>query len=197
MDLMFHRPGERLQALMVSHAAFPEASEFVQAWFRRTGELPALESFHNLPATISSNVVLRLLRRALRYDGLVITDDMEMGAVVQTLSVAEASLRAIQAGSDMILICEKEANFVAARDLVADAIKKGELAMEEVNHSLGRMNYALALAGEYEAFDPTEFETACRDLAELKRALKAAENDEEYAPTYGTKDGHERRSSNF
>jgi beta-glucosidase-like glycosyl hydrolase len=197
MDLMFHRPGERLHSLMVSHAAFPEASEFVQAWFRRTGELPALESFHNLPATISSNVVLRLLRRALRYDGLVITDDMEMGAVVQTLSVAEASLRAIQAGSDMILICEKEANFVAARDLVAEAINRGELAMAEVDRSLGRINYALALAGEYEYFDPAEFETVSRDLAELKRALKAAENDEEYAPNYGTTDGTERRSSNF
>jgi beta-N-acetylhexosaminidase len=197
MDLMFHRPGERLHAVMVSHAAFPEASEFVQAWFRRTGELPALESFHNLPATISSNVVMRLLRRALRYDGLVITDDMEMGAVVQTLSVAEASLRAIQAGSDMILICEKEANFVAARDAIAEAIIKGELAMDEVDRSLGRIDYALAVAGEYESFDPSEFETVSRDMAELKRALKAAENDEEYAPTYGTPDGTERSSSNF
>jgi beta-N-acetylhexosaminidase len=197
MDLMFHRPGERLHALMVSHAAFPEASEFVQAWFRRTGDLPALESLHNLPATISSNVVMRLLRRALKYDGLVITDDMEMGAVVQTLSVAEASLRAIQAGSDMILICEKEANFVAARDAVAEAIAKGELAMTEVDSSLGRIDYALALAGEYESFDPTELATVSRDLAELKRALKAAENDEEYAPVYGTPEGTERRSSNF
>jgi beta-N-acetylhexosaminidase len=197
MDLMFHRPGERLHSVMVSHAAFPEASEFVQAWFRRTGELPALESFHNLPATISGNVLMRLLRRALRYDGLVITDDMEMGAVVQTLSVAEASLRAIQAGSDMILICEKEANFVAARDLVAQAIMKGELSMAEVDRSLGRINYALALAGEYESFDPAEFLTVSRDLAELKRALKAAENDEEYAPVYGTREGSERRSSNF
>jgi beta-N-acetylhexosaminidase len=197
MDLMFHRPGERLHAVMVSHAAFPEASEFVQAWFKRTGELPALESFHNLPATISSNVVMRLLRRALRYDGLVITDDMEMGAVVQTLSVAEASLRAIQAGSDMILICEQQANFVAARDLIAEAIVKGDLSLAEVDRSLGRMDYVLALAGEYEPFDSAEFETVSRDLAELKRALKAAESDEEYAPRYGTREGKERRSSNF
>ena len=79
LDLMFHRPGERLHSVMVSHAAFPEVSEFLQEWFRRTQELPsleALERMHQLPATISGNVVMRLLRQALKFDGLVITDDM-------------------------------------------------------------------------------------------------------------------------
>jgi hypothetical protein len=55
----------------------------------------------------------------------------------------------------------------------------------------------LALPGECETFDPEEFEMVSRDLAELKRELKAAENDEEYAPTYGTPEGKERESSNF
>ncbi|HYE65632.1 MAG TPA: glycoside hydrolase family 3 N-terminal domain-containing protein [Pyrinomonadaceae bacterium] len=197
MDLMFHRPGERLHALMVSHAAFPEVSEFLQAWFRRTGELPPMESLHQLPATISSNVVMRLLRLALKFDGLVITDDMEMGAVVQTLSVAEASLRAIQAGSDMILICEKEANFVAARDAIVEAVEKGNLPEKALDRTGQRIDRALALAGEYEHFDQAEFELVCSDLAELKRALKAAENEEEYTPLYGTPEGSERRSSNF
>ena len=80
---------------MVSHAAFPDVSEFLQAWFRRTDDPPTIEGLHRFPATISGNVLMRLLRVILKYDGLVITDDMEMGAVVQTLSVAEASLRAL------------------------------------------------------------------------------------------------------
>lgn len=197
MDLLFHRPGERLHTVMVSHAAFPEVSEFLQVWFRRTGELPALESFHNLPATISSNVVMRLLRRVFKFDGLVITDDMEMGAVIQTLSVAEASLRAIEAGSDMILICEQEANFVAARDAIVAAVEKGDLAVEALDGAGRRIDRVLDVAGEYEAFDQEEFETVSHDIAELKRALKAAENDEEYAPLYGTPEGKGRRSSNF
>jgi beta-N-acetylhexosaminidase len=197
MDLLFHRPGERLHSLMVSHAAFPEVSEFLQAWFRRTAELPSLEEMHSLPATISGNVVMRLLRRALKFEGLVITDDMEMGAVVQTLSVAEASLQAIQAGSDMILICEQEANFVAARDAIVEAVERGELSVESLDLAGERIDRALKVAGEYEAFDEEEFKSASRDIAELKRALKAAENDEEYAPAYGTPDGSERRSSNF
>ncbi len=197
MDLMFHRPGERLQSVMVSHAAFPEVSEFLQAWFHRTGELPPIASLHNLPATISGNVVMRLLRLALRFDGLVITDDMEMGAVVQSLSVAEASLRAIQAGSDMILICEREANFVAARDALVEAVEKNELSIDALDLAGRRIERALAMASEPEQFDQDEFEMVSRNFVELKRALAAAEDDEEYAPVYGTSEGDERRSSNF
>jgi beta-N-acetylhexosaminidase len=197
MDLMFHRPGERLHSLMVSHAAFPEVSEFLQAWFRRTGQLPPLESLHQLPATISGNVVMRLLRQALKFEGLVITDDMEMGAVVQTLSVAEASLRAIQAGSDMILICEQAANFLAARDAIVKAVEKNELPVERLDRASERIDRVLALPGECESFDPEEFEAVSHDIGELKRELKAAENDEEYAPRYGTPEGKERESSNF
>jgi beta-N-acetylhexosaminidase len=197
MDLMFHRPGERLHCVMVSHAAFPEVSEFLQVWFRRTGQLPPIEGLHQLPATISGNVVMRLLRQALKFDGLVITDDMEMGAVVQTLSVAEASLQAVQAGSDMVLICEQAANFVAARDAIALAAEKGEVPVESLERASQRIDRVLAVAGERETFDPEEFEAVSRNIAELKRALKAAENDEEYAPLYGTPGGKERQSSNF
>jgi beta-N-acetylhexosaminidase len=197
MDLLFHRPGERLHSVMVSHAAFPEVSEFLQEWFRRTAELPSLEEMHQVPATLSGNVVMRLLRQALKFEGLVITDDMEMGAVVEKLPVAEASLRAIQAGSDMILICEKEANFVAARDAIAEAVEQDELPLESLDRASRRIDRALKIAGECETFDQDEFDTASRDIHELKLALHAAENDEEYAPVYGTPEGDERRSSNF
>ncbi|HEX8709462.1 MAG TPA: glycoside hydrolase family 3 N-terminal domain-containing protein [Pyrinomonadaceae bacterium] len=197
MDLMFHRPGERLHSVMVSHAAFPEVSEFLQAWFRRTGELPPLESLHNLPATISGNVVMRLLRLVLKFDGLLITDDMEMGAVVQSLSVADASLRAIEAGSDMILICEQEANFVAARDAIVEAVGRGRFPVSALDRANKRIDRVLGLTREYEMFDQDEFDVVSNDIAELKRALKAAENNEEYSPLFGTPEGGARRSSNF
>ncbi len=197
MDLMFHRPGERLHSVMVSHAAFPDVSEFMQAWFKRTSDLPTLEGLHQLPATISGNVVLRLLRQVLKFDGLVITDDMEMGAVVQTLSVAEASLRAIEAGSDMVLICEHESNFVAARDLIVKAVEDERLSVRALNAAARRTERLLQLAAEPESFDEDEFQVVSRDIGELKRALKAAEEDEEYAPLYGTEEGDSRHSSNF
>jgi beta-N-acetylhexosaminidase len=197
MDLMFQRPGEKLHAVMISHAAFPDVSEFLQELFRRTAELPSLESLHQLPATISGNVVMRLLRQVLKFDGLVITDDMEMGAVVQTLSVAEASLRAIEAGSDMILICEQEANFVAARNQLVEAVKQGRITEKHLDHAAERMDAALALAPEYEQFDEDEFSSVSKAIAELKRELHDAEVTGEYAPLYGTEEGDTRRSSNF
>jgi len=197
LDLMFHRPGERLHSVMVSHAAFPEVSEFLQAWFRRTADLPTLAEIHQLPATISGNVVMRMLRRAFKYDGLVITDDMEMGAVVQTLSVAEASLRAVEAGSDMVLICEREANFVEARDLICRAVREGRVPESLLDAAGARIDRALAAAAEHEPFDADEFDTASRAVRRLKDDLKAAETGEAYSPRYGTAEGKERSSSNF
>ncbi|MFN2595913.1 MAG: glycoside hydrolase family 3 N-terminal domain-containing protein, partial [Pyrinomonadaceae bacterium] len=195
MDLMFHRPGERLRAVMVSHAAFPEVSEFLQQWFRRTAELPALAEIHQLPATISSNVVMKLLRLAFKFKGLIITDDMEMGAVVQTLTVAEASLRAVEAGSDMILICESPAHFVEARDAIVAAVKEGRVKASLLDAANERISRTLSAAKEYEPFDAEEFAAASREITKLKADLKAAESDEEYAPLYGTPEGKLRRSS--
>jgi beta-N-acetylhexosaminidase len=197
MDLMFHRPGERLRSVMVSHAAFPDISEFLQDLFREKGDPPTIQGLHEFPATISGNVTTRLLRRILKFDGLVITDDMEMGAVVQTLSVAEASLRAIEAGSDMVLICEQEANFVAARDELARAVKEKRLSARALGAADRRMDSALKLTGEPEQFDAEEFQAVARHITELTAELKAAEETGEYTPLYGTEDGDERRSSNF
>src|SRR5438105_14719498 len=197
MDLMFHRPGERLRAVMRSPAAFPDVSEFLQSWFRRSGDPATLQGLHEFPATISGNVTTRLLRRILKFDGLVITDDMEMGAVVQTLSVAEASLRAIEAGSDMLLICEQEANFVAARDELVRAVREKRLSVRALGAASRRMTRALKLTGEPEQFDAEEFRAVSRQIAQLKLDLKAAEETGEYAPLYGTEGGGVRRSSNF
>jgi beta-N-acetylhexosaminidase len=196
MDLMFHRPGERLRSVMVSHAAFPDVSEFLQAWFRRTGEL-TVEGLHEFPATVSGNVVMRLLRQVLRFDGLVITDDMEMGAVIQTLSVPDACLQAVEAGSDMVLICEREENVVAARDCLAEAVREGRLGPRRLAAVKRRMEAAFKLVGEPEQFDPAEFRAASEEIAQLKRELKSAEENGEYAPLYGTEEGGTRRTSNF
>jgi beta-N-acetylhexosaminidase len=197
MDLMFHRPGERLRSVMVSHAAFPDISEFLQDLFRQEGDPPTIQGLHQFPATISGNVTTRLLRQILKFDGLVITDDMEMGAVVQTLSVPEACLRAVEAGSDMVLICERETNVLASRDELVRAVREQRLSERALAAAARRMTWALKLAGEQESFDADEFETVSRQFAQLKQELKSAEETGEYAPLFGTADGSTRRSSNF
>ena len=197
MDLMFHRPGERLRSVMVSHAAFPDISEFLQELFRQEGDPPTIQGLHQFPATISGNVTTRLLRRILKFDGLVITDDMEMGAVVQTLTVPEACLRAIEAGSDMVLICEREENVVAARDELVRAVREQRLSERALAAAGRRMRWALKLVGEPESFDSDEFEAVSRQIGVLKQELKSAEETGEYAPLFGTEEGGTRRSSNF
>ncbi|HEX8336001.1 MAG TPA: glycoside hydrolase family 3 N-terminal domain-containing protein, partial [Pyrinomonadaceae bacterium] len=192
-----HRPGERLRSVMVSHAAFPDVSEFLQDLFRQEGDAPTIQGLHEFPATISGNVTTRLLRTILKFDGLVITDDMEMGAVVQTLTVPEACLRAIQAGSDMVLICEREENVLASRDELARAVREKRLSARALAAAERRMAWALKLAGEPESFDAEEFESISRQFALLKRELKSAEETGEYAPLFGTSGGGTRRSSNF
>jgi hypothetical protein len=97
----------------------------------------------------------------------------------------------------MILICEQAANFVAARDSIVEAVEKGKLPVESLDRAGRRIDRVLEIAGDYESFDEDEFDIASRDIAELKRALRAAEEDEEYAPLYGTPEGKTRRSSNF
>jgi beta-N-acetylhexosaminidase len=197
MDLMFHRPGERLRSVMVSHAAFPDVSEFLQDLFRQEGDPQTIQGLHEFPATISENVTTRLLRTILKFDGLVITDDMEMGAVVQTLTVPEACLRAVEAGSDMVLICEREENVVAARDEIARAAREGRLSRRALAAAERRMKWALKLTGEPEAFDAEEFRQVSQRIAELKLELKSAEETGQYSPVYGTHGGGTRRSSNF
>jgi beta-glucosidase-like glycosyl hydrolase len=197
MDLMFHRPGERLRSVMVSHAAFPDISEFLQDLFRQEGDPPTIQGLHQFPATISGNVTTRLLRRILKFDGLVITDDMEMGAVVQTLTVPEACLRAVEAGSDMVLICEREENVVAARDELVRAVREKRLSERALTAAQRRTEWALKLTGEPESFDAEEFEAVSRQIKVLKQELKSAEETGEYAPLFGTEEDGTRRSSNF
>lgn len=91
------------------------------------------------PATLSSVILQGLLRRELGYDGLVITDDLEMGAIENARSVAAASLGALNAGADMLLICHDHDKVRAAYDTIAAALRSGRLAAERVLQSVRRV----------------------------------------------------------
>jgi beta-N-acetylhexosaminidase len=58
------------------------------------------------PASLSTEVVSGLLRRRLGFDGLILSDDLEMAAVAETWGVAEAARRFLGAGGDLALICK-------------------------------------------------------------------------------------------
>ncbi len=87
-------------------------------------DLPTIMTAHvvfdaidaTLPATLCREVIEGVLRSELGYRGVIVSDDLEMRAVRDHWGVAAAAVRAIDAGCDLLLVCEHEANVVAARD---------------------------------------------------------------------------------
>ncbi len=90
-------------------------------------------------ATFSPAIVGGLLRRKLRYDGVVITDDLDMGAVTNYISAEEACLRSILAGSDMLLVCNRPKKALDCRTRLMYALRDGGLREEQVTQALGRI----------------------------------------------------------
>ncbi|MBN2033168.1 MAG: beta-N-acetylhexosaminidase [Deltaproteobacteria bacterium] len=103
---------------------------------------PALDP--KQPATLSREILARLLRDAMGFEGLIVTDDLEMGAIVGQRPVAEAAVAAFHAGADMLLICKEQQNVSDAYALIRDRLLQGKIAEERVLQSLERVEKAKA-----------------------------------------------------
>lgn len=90
----------------------------------------------NTPATMSKEVISELLRSELGFNGVVITDAMNMGAITEYYSADEAAIRAFKAGADMVLMPE---DFELAYEGVIEAVKDGTISEERINNSLKRV----------------------------------------------------------
>ena len=111
-----------------------------------TGHLnvPALEPDPNTPATLSRNILTDLLRKQLGFQGLVVTDAMDMGGITVRYAPGEAAVRAVAAGADCLLMPPvPDAAFEALRD----AVKSGRISKERLNESVGRILRAKARLG--------------------------------------------------
>lgn len=106
--------------VMVCHAAFT-----------------ALDPAH--PASLSALVVEELLRGELGFAGLVLSDDLEMGAIVADLSPAQAAVAAYQAGCDLLLICQHAEFALEALDALEALALAGEIAPARVEASHERI----------------------------------------------------------
>ncbi|PLX48399.1 MAG: beta-N-acetylhexosaminidase [Desulfobulbaceae bacterium] len=91
-------------------------------------------------ATFSAKILIDLLRRDLGFSGLLVTDDLEMGAVENALGVPEASLRAFQAGADLLLICHDHDKIRAAVSLLHKACLAGQVSDRHLVQSFQRIN---------------------------------------------------------
>ena len=88
------------------------------------------------PCSLSGTVISDLLRNQLGYDGIVITDALDMSAITDSYSSAEAAVKAIEAGADMLLMPE---NFEEAYQGVLEAVQNGTISEERINESLKRI----------------------------------------------------------
>ena len=104
--------------IMVGHITLPNATE------------------EQSPSSINKEVVTDMLRTGLGYSGLIITDAMNMGAITQEYKSAEAAVKAIQAGVDIVLMPE---DFQAAYEGVLAAVEDGTLTEERIDESVARI----------------------------------------------------------
>lgn len=91
------------------------------------------------PATLSPNIIGRLLREELHYDGVVLTDDLEMHAIIDHYGIGDATIQAIQAGCDMPLICKDRDRIVAGLNAVDKAVADGDISAGRLAQSLARI----------------------------------------------------------
>ena len=88
---------------------------------------PCLDSSKSHPATFSRKIIHDLLREKLKFKGLVLTDDLEMGALRKFGAVGDLAVRAVRAGHDRVLVCEDSGKQRQAFEALKRAYRKGIL----------------------------------------------------------------------
>jgi len=102
-------------------------------------------TFSELPATLSPEVLTDLLRGELGFGGVIISDDLQMGAILNEFGLEEAAVRAVEAGADMLIISNNgetydEAAPYKVRDALVQAVKDGRLTKERIQESHDRIS---------------------------------------------------------
>jgi len=141
-----------------------------------TGHLsiPALEPDANTPATLSFNILTGLLRKELGYEGLVVTDAMDMGGITVRFAPGEAAVRAFTAGADALLMPPVPD---AAFDALRDAVNSGRISHARLDESVRRILQAKARLGLYKTrlvdvnalnknFGKTEWQRGAQEISD-------------------------------
>jgi len=90
----------------------------------------------DLPASLNKTLITDILRNGLGYEGVIITDSFQMGAVTERFDSAEAAVTAIEAGADLVLM---PMDFRSARQGILDAVAAGRISEERIDQSLCRI----------------------------------------------------------
>jgi beta-N-acetylhexosaminidase len=157
---LFQRRDDRVRCVMVSHGGFPN----INIKEETTGGL--LE-----PASLNYAIVTELLREELGYQHLVVTDDLEMGAIARHCEIGDAVERAFLAGEDMLLICADPGKIRAGYRALLKAAQDGRIRKERLKASLRRIGAIKAIAPPPTAFDIERFQTLSDEIFQLNSKL--------------------------
>jgi beta-N-acetylhexosaminidase len=157
---LFQRRDDRVRCVMVSHGGFPN----IDIKEEMTGGL--LE-----PASLNYNIVTKLLRLELGYKHLVITDDLEMGAITRHYEIGDAAVRAALAGEDMLLICASPDKIRRGYEALFEAAENGRLPADRIRESMQRIARTKAIIEPPLPLDLERFEFLFDCIAKLNSKL--------------------------
>lgn len=118
-----------------------------------------------LPATLNPKISVAILRGELKFEGIITTDSMEMGAITKNFPNGQSAVMAIKAGADVVLF---PPNVERAIDAIEAAVKKGDIAESRINESVRRLLRAKFLLGLTE--------NAQVDLVKVNEIVERPEN---------------------
>jgi beta-N-acetylhexosaminidase len=150
-----------IQAVMTAHAAFPNLDLQERD---QNGKL--------LPTSLSFNFTTKLLREQMGFDGLALTDDLEMGAILKNYGIGEACKMAIKAGQDQLLICNDAGAVREGFKAVLEAFKSGEITEQRLRDSLQRIAAVKNLIQPPLDFDKNPLDELSNEISDLKARLK-------------------------
>ena len=157
---LFQRRDDRVRCVMVSHGGFPNIDIREEV----TGGL--LE-----PASLNYNIVTKLLRDELGYKHLVVTDDLEMGAITRHYDIGDAAVRAALAGEDMLLICASPDKIRRSYEALLEAADNGRLPEQRIRESMQRIGRTKAIVEPPLPLDLERFQFLSDSIAKLNSKL--------------------------
>jgi len=157
---LFQRRDDRVRCVMVSHGGFPN----IDIREEMTGGL--LE-----PASLNYHIVTKLLRQELGYRHLVVTDDLEMGAIARHCEIEDATVRAALAGEDMLLICASPDKIRRGYQGLLEAARSGRLPEDRIRESLERIARTKTIIEPPLPLDLARFKQLSDDVIKLNSKL--------------------------
>ncbi len=145
-----------VDSVMIAHASFPRFD------LQETDENGKL-----LPSSLSFNIVTKLLRVELNFQGLTITDDLEMGAIVKNYGIGEACLLAILAGVDMLAICASPLSIREGFNFILKAFEDGKISESRIDESLRRVARLKSKMPPPPPFDAERLQILSNEITQL------------------------------